>query len=118
MKSTVVVKHLVEGVHHWPDAPDEVSFLRDKHRHVFHTIAHVSTISDREVEFFLLKKDVQLFFEESFSFALGLITHYDFGSSSCESLASRLFQYLKEKGYNVIKTEIWEDGENGAIVTI
>ena len=39
MKTNVIVKLQVDGIHCWPDAEEvfpEVGFLSDPHRHMFH----------------------------------------------------------------------------------
>jgi hypothetical protein len=94
-----------EGFHRWPDAPDEVAFLRDRHRHVFHVRAEASVShGDRDVEFILLKRAVDR--------TVGAIKYeYDTSTWSCEQWAECLLGRLK-----LDRVEVSEDGENGAIV--
>ena len=47
-KIFVVVKTEFEGFHSWEDAPDEVSFLRNLHRHIFHVTAKWKVNHDAE----------------------------------------------------------------------
>ncbi len=35
-----------EGIHQYPDAPEEVAFLRHPHRHVFHLKVWIGLASD------------------------------------------------------------------------
>ena len=94
-----------EGFHCWPDAPDEVSFLRARHRHIFHVEVKVQVIhGDRDVEFILLKREVDLFIEKTLK---GNTANW-----SCERWA---LEILEEFGAEEVTVS--EDGENGAIVT-
>jgi len=48
----VVVRHQVEGFHHWPDAPHHRSYLAVRHRHLFYLEVAVQVAhQDREIEF-------------------------------------------------------------------
>ncbi len=103
----------VEGVHNWPDCPfDEVAYLRDPHRHMFHVKAFKKvTHSDRDVEFIMLKHQIlSHFYDGYFNSTLKL---FEFGPMSCEMIAKELIAK-----FNLSKCEVSEDGENGAIVTV
>lgn len=107
-KISVWVTDSFVGFHKWVDAPDEVYFLRNEHRHVFHVKVSVAvTHGDRDVEFFILKRDLgnhcARFADQSFLY-------------SCEQLASMLGELLQEDRYKVQWVEVSEDGENGARV--
>ena len=99
-------------------APDEVSFLRYPHRHMFKCKAEIEVKhNDRELEFFMVKK----FLEEETKRCLD--PHYASSfrsSSSCEVMAMHFLTILRLKyGKNrKIKVEVWEDGENGARVKV
>lgn len=103
----------VEGTHCWPSCPfDEVAYLRDPHRHVFHIKAykHV-THDDRDVEFIMLKHQIQN------SLRLGYWNEdqklHVFGAKSCEMIAKELIF-----NFHLHMCEVNEDGENGAIVEV
>ena len=103
----------VEGVHHWPECPlEEVKYLRDPHRHMFHIKAYKSVShDDRDVEFIVLKhKILSYFYDGWFDSKLRL---FDFGSMSCEMIAKDLIAK-----FNLSRCEVSEDGENGAVVTV
>lgn len=69
MLKTIYVRTSFVGFHKWETAPQEVSFLRDLHRHIFNVKVTLQVShSDRDVEFFLLKKDVD-FIISSFVYA-------------------------------------------------
>lgn len=96
-----------EAVHAWPDCPiEEVNYLRDRHRHVFH-IDSYKTVNhdDRDTEFIVLKHRVQEQLEEWYP-------DRELGSTSCEMLAIRLIG-----AFGLSKCMVSEDGENGAVVT-
>jgi hypothetical protein len=102
VKSAVIVKFEFEGIHHWPECPlEDVAFLRDKHRHIFHVeAAKQVTHHDREVEIIRLKRELQSDIREQ-----GI----DLGRRSCEDLA----YYLLTK-YGLLYCKVLEDNENGA----
>lgn len=98
-----------DGVHSWPECPiDEVSFLKNPHRHIFHgTLVKQVTHNDRDIEFIQLKREVLRFIHEHWFDDGGTL-----GSMSCEEMAGRLLDRFK-----AVMVIISEDGENGAILT-
>jgi len=103
MKTEIIVTFQVEGFHFWKNAPDEVAFLRDNHRHIFHITAYKEVShSDRDIEFILLKREMKKQFPYE---------PFQFGEMSCEMIASALV-----KVFDLSACEVWEDKENGAIV--
>lgn len=59
-KKFVYCKTRWEDFHCWPDAPEDVKFLRTLHRHEFHMELSVDVNGDdRDVEFILLKRFVE-----------------------------------------------------------
>lgn len=59
MLKVIYINTSFVGFHRWDSAPEEVAFLRDLHRHIFNVKVTVEVShNDRDVEFFLLKKDV------------------------------------------------------------
>lgn len=121
MRTEVFCTLQVEGTHNWPGCPfDEVAYLRDPHRHMFHIKAYkLVTHSDRDVEFIMLKRKIQ-----NYIFGHYWAYHVDkedrittriceFGAKSCEMLAEELINK-----FDLSRCEVNEDGENGAIVTL
>jgi hypothetical protein len=101
------------GFHNWPEAPHEVKYLRDKHRHEFHVKATVKVDhSNRDVEFITLRKVLDYYLRPLSDEQ----TDLNYRSMSCEMIADELIEHLKGKDYNVYSVEVSEDGENGAIV--
>ena len=117
IKSEVYCTLQIEGTHNWPNCPfDEVAYLRDLHRHVFHIKAHkIVNHDNRDTEFIMLKHDIQQFFCEQY----GDKTCYEgslfvnFGAMSCEMIARKLIEE-----FNLCQCEVNEDGENGAILYV
>lgn len=103
----------VEGIHFWPDCPiEEVSYLRDPHRHLFGIKAFKTVYhDDRDVEFIWFKHQIQHYIDQTYY--NGQYKCCLFGAMSCEMLA----QELIEK-FDLSRCEVDEDGENGAIVTV
>jgi hypothetical protein len=115
----ITVKTQFEGVHCYPDAPVEVEYLRNPHRHIFHVEAEIEVFhDDRELEFIMVKHSIENFVE----------THGELGSMSCEMIAKELQDHLKnlypiteemmlKSHYNKLNRKvnirISEDGENG-----
>lgn len=101
------------GFHRWPDAPEEVKFLRDMHRHEFHVKATVKVKHDnRDVEFITLKDAIDQFMRPLNP--RQTVMHYQ--TKSCEMIAKEIIEGLENASYDVYSVEVSEDGENGAIV--
>ena len=117
----VYVTLQVEGIHRWKDCPfDDVYFLRDYHRHVFHIKAYkLVTHSDRDVEFIMLKREILDYLRSRYTPQFGMnITAqhrpvHGFGDMSCEMIAEELIN-----NFDLTRCEVSEDNENGAIVTV
>ena len=115
MKTEVYCTLQIEGTHNWPDCPfDEVGYLRDPHRHMFHIKAYKEvTHSDRDVEFIMLKHDIEHFMWKEFGKeSRNMSCLIEFGAMSCEMIAEKLIEE-----FDLSRCEVNEDGENGAIVT-
>jgi hypothetical protein len=108
MIKTIVVKTRAEGFHNWPDAPDEVAFLRANHRHEFHYELEIEVDhNDRELEFILVKRWLD-----------SVIPRGELGHQSCEMIATAILEAAAKK-YGVVRfisVGVFEDGENGAFV--
>lgn len=115
MRTVVVVKFEMEGVHHWPDAINvapEVGHLSNDHMHRFHFRAEVgvdNNDADRQVEIIMLQREMKKYLETNF---------YDdtwnclqFGAMSCEQIAMDLLD-----AFDCSMVEVLEDGNWGAKV--
>jgi hypothetical protein len=116
VKARVIVTVAVPGWHRWPNAPDEVEYLRSKHRHIFHfKVEYATDHPDRDLEFHLMKTDVHDAIEQLFdrrNEPVGI----DFGTRSCEQIAIDIGNDLRRVDRPVVAVEVWEDNENGARV--
>lgn len=108
MSAYIVVNLRVEGFHRWPAAPDDVNFLRVRHRHLFHIRVMKSvTHGDRDIEIIKFKREV----EDRLASKYGVTC--EFGTMSCEHIAEWLLNEFK-----AVSVEVLEDGENGGLVTV
>ena len=115
MKRYVVCNLRSELYHKYQDAPDEVSYLRNLHRHELHITVKMEVFhNDREVEFIMLKHQVEAFIE---TLGYNLPTNSNV-CVSCESIAEEIIGILSYNysGDREIEVTVMEDGENGAIV--
>ena len=120
MKTEVYCTLQIEGVHNWPECPfDEVGYLRDPHRHIFHIKAYkLVEHSDRDVEFIMLKHRIESYLHQNYyapsasMMGVGGPWH-EFGARSCEMIAHELIEQ-----FDLSRCEVSEDNENGAIVTV
>ena len=111
-KTFIKVKSQFVGFHRYVNAPDEVAFLRNPHRHIFHVTARIEVFhDDRELEFFLVKKEIGKFID-GYTFA----NKQNLGS--CEMMAQSFVRQIRSLyGLNrEICVEVSEDGENSAEV--
>lgn len=121
MKTFIYVTTQFEDLHCYPEAPEEVAFLRTPHRHMFHVKATIEvTHLDRELEFILVKRELDRMCKEITQILKPEV-------KSCERIATRLARALSKKyGWiidefgteraRVIIVDVNEDGENGAKV--
>lgn len=107
----VIVKTQFEGFHFWKDAPEEVKFLRDLHRHMFHVEVEMEVDHcDRAVEIILLKRQVN-------NLCLSLTEIIKKEGWSCEMIAKTIVNYLYiEYASRWISVKVLEDNENGGRV--
>lgn len=106
----VEVKFCFEGFHFWKDAPKDVSFLRNLHRHLFHVNITVKVNHlDRSIEYFQLKRKAMKYIPK-------LQKMFKKGAS-CEMVACELSEYIyKITKSPYIRVKVSEDGENSSII--
>ena len=99
-----------EGFHRYPDAPQEVAFLRGLHRHQFVVRIWVEQFNnDRDVEYISLLRWVNARIAE---------TRFP-EEASCEAMAQELGRRVAERHPDrEIRVEVSEDDENGALVEL
>lgn len=109
-----------EDFHAYPNAPNQVSFLRQKHRHMFHVVIWIEQFHDqRDIEYIAFKWWLdELLRSHRTQVALWPYT------ASCETMAhelgSRVRSYVGagERVDRRYRVEVTEDGENGALVEL
>ena len=111
------VTNQFDGLHCWPEAPEQVKFLRTLHRHQFCIYTEMEVKhDDRELEFFIFKETIDEIIEEQFGDArikdLGRISCEEIATTIHESLIGRL-EYLRDRSATI---SVFEDDENGAVV--
>ncbi len=105
MRKEIVVRLRYEGFHCWPNASEESQFLRERHRHIFHIECWKEVSEDdREIEFISFKYQIESHLE---SF------HHEFDYWSCETIAAHLISQ-----FELSRCGVFEDGENGAFLTV
>lgn len=106
-KKLIVVKFQYEAVHQWKECDiKEVSFLKDKHRHIFYFEVHKEvTHNNRDIEIIMFKRNILHNLDRVFL--------HDFKNMSCEDIA----EYILDT-YKCDYVQVLEDNENGAIVKI
>ena len=106
------------GWHKYPDAPDDVSYLRYPHRHKFNVRAefNVPDTSDRYLEFHMVEKTVKD------SIGIVFVSHGmldDNGNpidvGSCEHQAKLFGEEIHRIYPELTSVSVDEDGECGAI---
>ena len=109
MHKFVEVSLSFEGFHKYEDAPDDVAFLRNIHRHIFGVDVMIEvTHNNREIEFFQ--------FQRKISEILKLIDKQHVGS--CEMLAEHIYENVKILYPDrLLSVSVDEDNENRSIVS-
>ena len=107
VRTLIEVRTRFEHVHHWPEAPAEVGFLRALHRHEFHVSLKLAVSHDDcELEFILVKRALAVYLKREWSDRV-----------SCEQIALAVIEWARSQyGERWVECAVHEDGENGAIV--
>ena len=106
MNRYIVVKTQFEALHCWPECPiEEVSFLKNLHRHIFYVVMKWKVWhTDRQKEFIVTKRAVDTAIQK---------WDKDLGRASCEDIADRLHDTFLDCTF----VSVFEDNENGVEVT-
>lgn len=118
LKRAITIRTQFEGIHCWPEAPEEVKFLRDPHRHIFQIRANVEVDhNDRDVEFIMLKHRVDNWLKTMYSqTSEGSV--WQMGRMSCEQVAEEAINVIQQfvGVHRTVTVFVSEDGENEAMV--
>lgn len=111
-KRMIWVTFKVRGFHCYPDAPEEVAYLRERHRHQFGFRVWIEVFGDnRDLEFHMTQTWLENLYSEK-----GVL---EADGKSCEMLATELrARMVQEERFQ--NRDIWievdEDGECGAFM--
>lgn len=118
MKTNILITLQIEGFHRWENAPEEVDFLRHRHRHIFHfEIEKTVTHNDRDIEIILFKRKIKDYLYKKYgkSFTNKDLSPnswwLELSEKSCEMLAEEIINE-----FGCCRVKVTEDGENGAVV--
>lgn len=101
----VYVTCRVIGFHCWSNAPVQFDYLKPLHRHEFVIYAKKKVNhNDRDIEINQLKQDIEFWLHEQFG------NPCEFGSRSCENIASLLATV-----FGLSECTVLEDGLCGAV---
>ncbi len=104
----LIIRTRIEGFHSYEEAPFEVNFLSNPHRHLFYVTLKIEVFTaERQFEFFLLQRELDTVCVSVFK-----------ENCSCEEYAINILNYFKQKyGYSrSYSVSVYEDNENGAEV--
>ena len=104
-----IVRFQFPGVHRWKDAPEEVAFLKNEHRHIFHCEVAIQQVEgvDRDIEYIMFKNALQI--------AIPLF--HTSVEDSCETMATNIRNFVLETFPDrQVIVQVLEDNENGAMV--
>lgn len=97
------IKTQFEGFHRYKDAPEQVKFLRQWHRHEFNVeILFETKHNNRDLEFFIIKKKIDKYLNRTF--------HMRTFEFSCEQIAEQI-----AKKFNAVEVKVIEDNQNFGI---
>lgn len=107
LNTWIEVKFQKEGRHCYPDAPKEVAFLRNEHRHIFYIKVRVAVQMDnRELESLILKEKLER-----------LLVLQKIKDKSCEGIAKEVYYLTKDIfSDRELEVEVHEDNENGVVI--
>lgn len=107
IETYIKVKWDFIGFHQYDNAPEEVEFLRQRHRHKFYCSATIQVKHDnRELEFFMIQEEL-----------IGRCCDSNMNNKSCEMIARDILFYISDKyPERNIEVEVSEDNENSSKV--
>jgi|GEM_PF-1472876 len=114
IKQFIEIDTSFEALHKWPECPyEDVSFLRNLHRHMIYVKVRVETTTDREIEFFRFKMLVDSIIESLY----GTDRIKDLGSESMEAIGLLLLKALRARGFDQSMTiSVSEDNQVRSII--
>lgn len=108
----ITVKNRFDDTHCYPNAPEEVAFLRNEHRHTFIIESMLEVFhEDRELEFYMVKDYIDSIIPELKAMLK---------SKSCENMCMFIIDklQLRYNKHRYIEVSVSEDDMNKATVKI
>ena len=104
-----------QAIHNWPECNiEEVKYLRNPHRHKIILTVQIETSKDRQIEFFMLKDEV----DDIINNLYGNSKTKNLGRKSMEEICSDVLYALQEKYKNIaISIKASEDGQVAGGIT-
>jgi hypothetical protein len=104
---TIFITTSFIGYHSYKNAPNEVAFLKNEHRHKFNVKVTAKVLhNDRDIEYFCFKRRVDKIINTFFSNN----QYNELEVQSCEDMAEKLIKYLEFEYKNqIISVEVNED---------
>ena len=106
----IIIKTKFSAIHRWPDCPiEEVSYLRNPHRHEFYVkVKAPINHDDRDIEFIQFKRWINRLYDQS-------VLQLDY--KSCEMIADDLYAEIANRyPGRAVWISVSEDDENGAFI--
>ena len=109
MNTSIIVTTQFVAIHRWKEAPEEVSYLRNPHRHIFHVEVELPVgHDDRELEYFMVI--------EVLNNMINNLTTLWISTKSCEHIAKKLCGLMTVHYKRNCIIKVMEDNENGSRV--
>lgn len=104
----IYVRFERKGFHQYPDAPEQVEYLKQRHRHLFKFEVGVEVYhDDRDIEFHMFQQEIENLFEGTL----------EIDNKSCEMLCRDIGEYVTSTyPGRYVYVNVSEDGECGATV--
>ena len=111
MQTKIWVTFQRVGFHAYPNAPEQVAYLAQRHRHVFKFKVTTDVFhNDRDIEFHMFQTELNAMYDSG---------QLELNDLSCESIATNLIYDLQRKYPNRrFEVEVSEDGECGSVVSM
>lgn len=113
IRTFVEIKTNFEAIHNWPECPyEDVSYLRYPHRHKIYITVKIETTADRQIEFFMLKNEVDQIIDNLYTEK----RLKQLGRKSMEEISSDIIKQLRMIYKCSIEVSASEDNQVRGIV--
>lgn len=107
MERYVICHIAVQGFHKWEGAPEQLSYLAQRHRHIFEIRAQFMVFNnDRQIELISKQDEIKKYLLDKYGNKDGAC---EFGGMACEHIAEEIIDV-----FDAHSVEVLEDGYGGA----